>query len=164
MRQTLDIGAEIDMLDAGELDTVLSQHYQRWLQNAARSVKYSRFGPAGAAVASSAVTFDGSGNGQNTGVGPREGFAWSIKRLAVAGLTSGTSPDVVNLYRNQPSGSPIWQFNGNNFAYTFGKGEMLLLPGETLSFASVGTLAATGKVTISGDFAQVAAEEIFKVL
>jgi len=164
MRQTLEIGSEWNMLDSDELDAVLSKHYQQWLQNAARSVKYSRFGPAGTAVASSAVTFDGSGNAQNTAIGPRDGFVWSIKRLAVSGLATGTTPDVVNLYRNKPSGTAIWQFNGNNFAYTFGKGEMILLPGETLSFASSGTLAATGQITITGDYVQAAAEELWKIL
>jgi len=164
MRTTLELGGQLETLTADELDATLSRHAQQWMQNAARSVKYTRFGPAGAAVASSAVTFDGTGNGQNATTGPREGFVWGIKRLAVAGLTSGTTPDVVNLYRNQPSGAAIWQFNGNNFAYTFGKGEMLLLPGETLSFASVGTIAATGQITLSGDIIQVAAEEIWKIL
>lgn len=164
MRQTLELGAELNMLDSDELDAALSKHYQQFMQNAARSVKYSRFGPAGAAVAASAVAFDGSGNSQNTAIGPRDGFAWSIKRLSVAGLTTGTTPDVVNLYRNKPSGIAIWQFNGNNFAYTFGKGEMILLPGETLSFANSGTIAATGQITISGDFVQVAAEELWKIL
>lgn len=166
MKTTLELGAELDTLNASELDAALSRHAQQFLANTARSIKYSRIQPAGAKVANSAVSFDGSGTAQNTAVGPREGYAWSIRRLAVNGLATGTTPDVVNLYRNQPSGIAIWQFNGNNFAYTFGRAEMLLLPGETLSFANSGTItAATGTlITISGDFVQVAAEELFKVL
>ena len=45
------------------------------------------------------------------------------------------------MYRNATTGAPLWQFNGNNFGYTFGRVEMTLSPGDTLKFASVGTFA-----------------------
>lgn len=166
MRTRLELGSELDVLDRQELDDTLSKHAQAWERSLARSVKYLRFGPLGAKVASAAVTFDGSGNGQNGAAGPREGYVWCIRRMAVNGLATGATPDVVNLFRNQTSGTAIWQFNGNNFAYTFGKGEMLLLPGETLSFTNSGTIAAaTGTlITISGDYIEAAAEEAWKIL
>ena len=67
-------------------------------------------------------------------LGPRQGYAWAVRRLVVDGLTSGSTPDVVNLYKHgfpssdlAPTIPPAWQFNGNNFGYTFGKGELTLL-------------------------------------
>lgn len=163
MKTVLEYGAEINTLDSGEMEAILARQAQDWFRNYARGVKYLRFPPHGAQVTNSAVSYDGS---IDANAGPREGYVWSIRRLTAWGLSNGASPDVINLYRNQAQGIPIWQFNGNNFAYTFGKTELLLLPGETLSFANSGTItAATGTlITISGDLIECPAEEIFKVI
>lgn len=159
MLTKFDIGAPIDTLTRGELSDELANHAQEWFRQLARGVKYLRFGPVAATIANSAFTLTGS----TTGLGPREGFVWSIRRVTVWGLTTGVTPDVANLYRNQSSGVPVWQFNGNNFAYTFGKCELLLLPGEHLSLANSGTIAATGSISLSGDLLEAPAEEIFKL-
>lgn len=164
MRTTLELGAQLETLNQSELDTTLAKHAQNWYAQYARGVKYLRFGPYAVTIANSAFSFDGSGAGQNVATGPREGFIWSIRRLLVTGLGTGATPDVINFYRNNPSGIPVWQLNGNSFGVTFGKCEMLLLPGETLSFANSGSVTATGQVTVSGDVVEVAAEEIFKLV
>lgn len=160
MQTRFEIGAPLETLTKTELDSSLAGAAQNEFRQFARSVKYLRFGPVSTTIASSAFSLDGS----TTALGPREGFVWSIRRITVTGLTTGATPDVANLYRNQPRGTPVWQFNGNNFIYTFGKTELLLEPGETLALANLGTIAATGTVTISGDYLEVAAEEIFKLL
>lgn len=164
MRSTLELGAQLDTLDRGELRSELAAHAQERYQQFARGIKYLRFGPFTTPIASNAFSLDGTGAGQNRSIGPREGFIWSVRRITVTGLTTGTTPDVANLFRGNPSGIPVWQFNGNNFAYTFGKTELLLLAGEVLSLANQGNITATGNVTISGDLLEVPAEEIFKLL
>src|SRR6185437_13653499 len=73
-------------------------------------------------------------------VSPDPGYVWSVRHLVIEGLTAGATPDVVNILRG---GRIVWQLNGNQFAQTWGKGEILLNAGETLSYASVGTFAAT---------------------
>lgn len=83
-------------------------------------------------------------------VGPYQGYAWDIGLLGIAGLTPGTTPDVVNMYFNGGANVPWWQFNGNSFAYTFSRGQMIMLPGETITLQSVGAFAATGSVTMFG--------------
>lgn len=156
----LQLGAPIETLTQGELHTELAGVSQEIFRQFGRGVKYLRFGPIPTTIAGNAFTLDGS---SVNGLGPRSGFCWAIRRITVWGLANGTTPDVANLFRNQTSGVPIWQFNGNNFAYTFGKLEMLLLPGETLSLVNSGTITATGQVSISGDILEVAAEEISKI-
>lgn len=92
-------------------------------------------------------------------VGPDSGFAWSLRHLAIEGLTAGATPDAVNISRGPRL---IWQLNGNQFAQTWGRGEILLNPGETLSYANAGTFAATGNIIIHGLAEQVPAELIGK--
>lgn len=160
MKTKLELGASLDTLNRGELKDELANQTQEIYRQFARGCKYLRFGPVPTTITSSAFSFDGS---QSSGNGPREGFVWSIRRLMVTGLTSGPTPDTINFYRGTPGGIPLWQLNGNNFGETFGKMELLLLGGEVLSWNSVGTIAATGQITVSGDILEVAAEEIFKL-
>lgn len=161
MKTVLELGASLDTLTRDELSEELARQTQDAYRQLARGVKYMRFGPVATTIASSAFSLDGTGHPQ---LGPREGFVWSIRRLLITGLTSSATPDVVNIYRNGPTGIPVWQLNGNSFGVTFGKCEFLLLPGEALSIANSGTIAATGQVTISGDLVEAAAEEIFKLV
>lgn len=163
MKTTLNMNAPLDTLDRTELKAELAVQTQESYQQLARGVKYLRFGPIATTIASNAFSLDGSG-APGGSLGPREGFMWSVRRLVITGLGTGTSPDVVNIYRGNPAGIPVWQLNGNSFGTTFGKGELVLLGGEVLSFANSGTIAATGQVTFSGDLVEVPAEEFFKIV
>jgi hypothetical protein len=93
-----------------------------------------------------------------------------MRRMSVSGLTVGTTPDIVNLHRVTPNvtaipatSSGIWQFNGNNYSYTFSFGELVFLEGETPVLVSVGTFAATGRVALSCDYLEVPEEYLYKV-
>jgi hypothetical protein len=107
----------------------------------------------------------GEANGQE--VGPEEGFAWRVGRLLLAGLTSG-STDLVNLYRSSTlqQGGLLWQFNGVNFGYTFGKGQMTLMPGDRLQLANPATITtpAGTQITLSGELISIPAEMIARIL
>ena len=147
-------GKSIDVPSAREIaDLVQAEERERW-----RAVKYMRlpqfFGKAAAAALSI---------GQSSAVGPDSGYVWVIRRVIVAGMTTGATPDVANLYVNDTGSQPLWQFNGNNFGYTFGKGEIVVNPGEFLLLASVGTFAATGTITVSGSMIEVPAEMLGKI-
>jgi hypothetical protein len=124
-----------------------------------RGIKWMRL-PAtlSGAVKSSAITL-GTGTGQI--VGPEQGYAWAMRRLVVGGLTAGATPDVVNLYRNDGFNQvALWQFNGNNFGYTFNNLQLVLMSGDTFSLQNVGTIAATGTITLSGELVEVPAERL----
>ncbi|HEY2089896.1 MAG TPA: hypothetical protein VGH54_28230 [Mycobacterium sp.] len=168
-RVKLELGAELDMLTKPELDESLTEA-AKLVREQVRGVKYRRL-PQLAGIASGGVLDIGgdanaggtSWNGQP--VGPDQGWAWEIRLLGVAGLTTGATPDIVNIYiRGAGSALPWWQLNGNNFSYTFGKGALVLLPGETLRMASTGTFAATGTVTLFGSATQLPAEQLGKLL
>lgn len=95
--------------------------------------------------------------------GPAQGYTWDVRLLVIEGLTaSSTTPDVVNIRRSNASGRILWQLNGNQFAQTFSRGEMVLRPGETLFFQSVGTFAATGPVIAHGAADEVPAAREFE--
>ncbi len=97
---------------------------------------------------------------QGNPAGPDSGYVWSVRLLVVEGLTaSATTPDVVNVRRGT-NGRIVWQLNGNQFAQTFGRGEMVLFHGEFLQLTSVGTFAATGAVIMHGLAEQVPAERV----
>jgi hypothetical protein len=128
----------------------------------ARGWKWLRLPVMTGTPASSAVTIDDKSVGAP--VGPLQGYAWSLRRIVVDGMTTGTTPDVLNMYRNAvTSQPPLWQFNGNNFGYTFGRLEMTLMGGDSLKFSSVGTFAATGLIRVTGELIEVPAEQLFKL-
>ena len=99
-------------------------------------------------------------------MGPNEGYVWSIRHLACNGLATGGSPDELNIYWNGHMGGqqPVWQLNGNNFAYTFGRGEMVLRGGEKLIAQSVGSMTSTNQVTLYGSAIEVPSELIGKLV
>ena len=132
-------------------------------REAARAFKWMRLPVYTGTPASSAVTIDEKSNGFD--LGPAQGYAWSLTRIVVDGMTTGATPDVINMYRNATTGQPpLWQFNGNNFGYTFSNFEMTLIGGDALQFASVGTFAATGLIRVSGELIEMPAEMLFKLL
>lgn len=102
---------------------------------------------------------------------PLAGYAWAVFRASVSGLTSGTTPDVVALHRTTPGAlytgtslsNGVWQFNGNNFAYTFSFGQMVFLEGETPVLTSVGTFASAARIVLSMDYQEVPQEQLYKV-
>jgi hypothetical protein len=128
----------------------------------ARGIKWMRLPEITGTASGSALNLDESHGAAI--VGPESGYAWSLRRIVVDGMTSGATPDVLNMYRNSTGLAPLWQFNGNNFGYTFGRVEMTLGPGDTLKFASVGTFAATGRIRVSGELVEVPAEMLWKLV
>lgn len=161
MKTQLELGATLDTLTREELSQELNTVAQTYFQQFGRGIKYLRFGPVAVKISGNAFSLDGT---STSGLSPREGFSWSILRVTVSGLATGATPDLANLYRNQPGGIPVYQFTGNNFVGLFSKFQLVLLPGETLSLANSGSIAATGSVTISGDVLEVAAEEMSKIV
>ena len=166
----LDIGATIDTLSKDELDDSLATYRQQgdaYEQAAVRGIKYFRLPRLYATPASGTVLLGEAWAGQSYTdqyIGPNEGYVWSIRRIAVNGLATGQSPDLLNLSRNGIRTDPVWQLNGNNWSYTFGKAEMVLLAGERLIGYSSGSLISTNQITITGDAVEVPSQMIGKLV
>lgn len=130
-------------------------------QEKLRTIKPIRLPLLRGVASGSALTLGGDQNtaaGQSP-VGPDLGFAWSIRHLVIEGMTAGGTPDVLNVLRNNRI---VWQLNGNQFAQTWGRGEIVLHSGETLQYLSVGAFTSTATIIVHGLAEQVAAEQIGK--
>lgn len=155
MRTLIAGGHYIDVPSTAEI-AALMEGTQR---EAYRGIKYARLPVLSGTPANSALTMGGASNPDV--IGPEMGYAWVVRHLWVKGLTSGTSPDAVNLLVNSQT---WWQFNGNNFAYTFGPGELVLLQGESWAIQSSGTFAATGTIQFGGAYWEVPGEMLAKLV
>lgn len=143
-----------EALTADQLTAILAQNREAEQRAALEGIKYFRMPRLYATPANGTVVLGEAWSGQAyTGqfIGPNQGYVWSIRRLTANGLGTGTSPDLLNIYRNDSSADPMWQLNGNNWGYSFGPTEMLLLPGEKLVAASLGSLVSTSQITLTGD-------------
>lgn len=149
------------------LDEALEKNRDEENRAVLEGIKYFRMPTLYASPASGTVVLGQSWAGQSyTGqvISPNQGYAWSIRRLSCAGLGTGTTPDILNIYRNGTQNNPVWQLNGNNWGYSFGPTELLLLPGEQLVAASVGSMTATTQVTLTGDAIEVPMAMIGKLV
>ena len=158
---------DVKPLTRDELAEVLREDRQAVEAARLEGIKYFRLPTLYATPSSGTVVLGQSWSGQSyTGqiIGPNEGYVWSIRRLAANGLGTGTSPDILNVYRNGTGVAPVWQLNGNNWGYSFGPAELLLMPGEKLIAASLGSLAATVQVTLTGDAIEVPVAMIGKLV
>lgn len=155
----LDFGVELDLLTKDELDASLRSHGDALIAGAVRGIGYKRL-PQISGAAAGGVLLLGA---DVPVVGPPAGMAWSLRRVYISGLTAGATPDVVALYRNGTAGQPVWQISGASPQETFGRLEAVWLGGETIVVASVGTFAATGTITVSGELTEVPAEMLGKL-
>lgn len=150
-------GGIIDTVNKDELGEALAQA-QATEYEKIKGLKPIRLPIVTGTPASNALTMGGD-TGQGI-VTPQEGYVWSLTHLVIEGLTASSStPDVMNVLR---SNRIIWQLNGNQFCQTFSLGQLVLLPGETLQYENVGSLAATGLIIAHGAVWNVPAELIGK--
>jgi hypothetical protein len=192
-RWKFGIGEFFETLNKNELDDSLGTAVKSVIaaqREAARGVKYMRLTPpvTGQAVSTKLtmggdfVTGTAVSGGSSTGgqpgapsPQPRAGYCWAVRRAAVQGLTNGTTPDIVNLFRRQSDANAWlagpssvsggdWQFTGNNFAYTFSWGQLVFFEGETPIIVSQGSFQSTTIVTFRMDFEELPQPEIWKAL
>lgn len=142
------------------LDKIAAQQAEAraWEQEESKGVKAIRL-PLVEATGTNPFTMGG-----DTGTGllsaPEQGYIWSLRHLVLEGLTTGATPDVINIKRGSATGQILWQLNGNQFAQTWGRGEIILFSGETIFYQSVGTFASTATIKAYGMAEQVPGEKI----
>lgn len=148
-RIQLRAGAEIDVLSAPELREELNRYRDSRKKHIRTAQRLPQLNVVGA------NPFAAGGDSAGTPQAPRSGYSWSVRHLVIEGLTTGATPDVVNILVGQRI---YWQLNGNQFCQTWGRGEILVRQGMALAYQSVGTFAATGAIVIHGLADEVAAE------
>ena len=149
----LDVGAEVDFLNKGELDDSLGSFGDKQAEALERErlqgIKYLRL-PILVGTVSSGTSVCGT---QDITAGPANGYAWSIKRVYVNGL--GTT-DTFGIYRNGTNGFPVWQVTGSVPCVHFGKLDFVLLGGETLVGGGIGTIQTSNtQITLNAEAIEV---------
>ena len=108
-----------------------------WRQKVALAIRPVTF--AGSVVLSGgAGTYD-----QPDQMQAKTGYIWSIRRLTVTGFSAGT----VTAFRNNVNGEQLVPYPVAA-TYTFGKGEMKLMPNDRVIISATGI---TGTVTFYGE-------------
>lgn len=102
--------------------------------------------------------------GQAAQFSPQEGYVWDLRRLVVNGLTAGATPDIVNIYLNDAFNQAEWQLNGNSNGTAWGRGEFSMNSGHVLFVRSVGSFAATGTISLAGQYDEYPAEMAGKII
>jgi len=99
--------------------------------------------------ATGTTTFSAGGDIGQVLQKPDEGFVWYLRHLVITGLTLGATPDRVQVLR---AGEVIWELNGNQYAQTWGKSDIKINPGESLSYRTPPgvNFASTAQIRISG--------------
>jgi hypothetical protein len=141
-------GAKFETATPDEVRSIVADENERKRERL-RGIKYMRFPVLRGTPSGSALTLGGASDKSNQLIDPEMGDAWVIRHLWINGLTSGATPDIMNVLVNNQT---WWQLNGNTFSYTFSKGEFVLLQGETLTYQNLGSIAATGQVTVGGAY------------
>ena len=152
METTLKAGAKLDMLNKDELRAVLKTVTQDWFNQVARGDRYRRFSAEGT-IAGGALTIGGPEARDNV-LGPKEGFVWAVKRVALYGLTTydDAVPEVfsepVRLHLNDEGPASLVHPAVQGYQ-GFNTDELVLYPGDTLLAVGAG-LTATGTIVLTG--------------
>jgi hypothetical protein len=137
--------AEVDMLTKEELSDALAAQARAPYQ----AVSFFRLPVITGTASGGVLSMGGDVNPEHT---PTSGYTWVLRHLVIQGLTRGATPDAVQIFREQ---LVIWELNGNQYAQTFGRGEIVIRQGETLAYKNIGAFAATGQIIIHGTAWQV---------
>jgi hypothetical protein len=157
----LDFGATLDVLNKDELGRELDAHAERAQLARARGKKHFRIPVMRGSAASGALLLGGDAPGDAVRPGPREGYAWAIRRLAVNGLAAA---DVVGIYRNSNANPWLWQISGSKPYDKWGWLEMVLLGGEVLCIASIGAFTSTAEIIVNGEADEIPEAKLFELV
>lgn len=156
MKVKLDVGAEIDTLTKDELDDTLDKYAkasEARERERLRGVKYIRAPRIQGTVGNGTIgSYSGipSGTGIQATIGgppwgPQQGYAWSIRRIAVGGLANvnATNSDTVGIYRNDNTSPPIAVINASTPHVTFPTLGAVLFGGDSIVIGHVGSQVAS---------------------
>lgn len=152
MKTQIKAGAELDTLNKDELHAVLRTVTADWFNQVSRGDRYRRFSAQGT-IAAGALTIGGAEQLDNV-LGPKEGFVWAVKRVALYGLTTydtetpAVFSEPVRLHINDEGPASLVHPAVQGYQ-GFNTDELVLYPGDTLLAVGAG-LTGTGIITLTG--------------
>lgn len=149
----LDAGVYIDTLNKDELDDALGAHGEELVKAQERAklsgIKYIRAPRIQGTVFNGTIGVTGTyvtGTGPQAVIGtgpwgPQQGYAWSVRRVAVGGLANANStiPDTVGIYRNDNYSPPVCAINASQPMVTFPTLGCVLFGGDKLIIGHIGS-------------------------
>ena len=153
------LGEHYDLVSADELNqhtSRIEKRFDTFIRDLTRGLKVMRLGPA-------AGTTDASGNVSITLQGPRSGYIWEIRRIAVAGNTA----DSVTVYRSTDGTTNPNQYLGVLPLTSYGalgSKSTFLMPDESLVIVGTALSTKSTTLTVTGEAIEVPAEMIGKLL
>lgn len=145
-------GGKIDTLNKDELREVMRTVTADWFNQVSRGDRYRRFSAEGT-IAAGALTIGGAEQ-RDAVLGPKDGFVWAVKRVALFGLT--TYDDAVPSVFSEPVRLHLNDEGPGSLVHPavqgyqgFNTDELVLYPGDTLLAVGAG-LQATGTIVLTG--------------
>ncbi len=161
----LELGAELDILNGTEFAEGLGKAQSSLLSELARGLKSVRVAPIPLQTVTGTIagqTFTVGGDAPNSQqFGPREGYVWSVRRVSVYG---DQSVDSIQVFRGDPTqrANFICTIPLSTGRASFGKGELILHPGENLAFTGTGITSTI--MSIGAEAIEAPAPMIYKLL
>lgn len=155
MKFKLHAGSELDLLTPEEHRQHLADVVKQWWQEKARGTTQERFA-ATATIATAALTWPSTSSGD---VGPKDGFAWLVRRITASGLSTN---DSLSVFRNAAIPANLIGFITPTTPFTSSRG-FLLRSREKIVITGA-SLTATGDITINGEATEVSEMDISKLL
>jgi hypothetical protein len=148
--------ATLDTLTEPELNRSLAHFMTEWRAELLRGVKFRRILRKGVADASGNLMLGGS-DSRLRGLGPEEGFIWSVDFFSLYPLTTGGTA-IVRLYQNTANDGDLVRgdYTPVNSAVSdnFGGRGLIMQGGSTLLLTASGLTAGTS-VTLTGQATEV---------
>lgn len=141
MKFKIQAGGTIDVATRSEVREEIEAVKSSWFAEVAKGGRFVRFSVEQDPVAGGLLL----GEYANERIGPRDGFVWSLKRLALTGYDPTT--DALRLYAGSVSDSATIVPKLDAF-HTFADNAVVLYPGDRLVIA--GTLTGIQRVWVTG--------------
>lgn len=149
----VELGAETDLLDEHQLRHHLDQMFRSWRTEILRGQKFVRFRAQATVAADGSLlmvpSFDNI-------LGPKESVVWSVKGIAVTGLTGSQFVDMT-INGHDFVRSFALPTAGDIASEKFGSNELVLYDSDTLNFTATG-LTAAAVIVVTGRAAEVPIE------
>lgn len=155
-KQKLQAGAELDILTAGEMRSLLRE----WMVDVARGARPVQIGSQGVANAAGVVSVGGTVTPTGGTLGPAPGFWWAVTRLCVR---VDNTPAAFSLYLNEAhTHSLVRDVDGAANGYvTFGTQELLISGGDQLLVRAAG-LSSASIATVTGSAVEFPEQLLWK--
>jgi len=151
----LQLGAELDVLNKGELADALDQH-SSWERQAAFGLRHQDL-PRMIGTPAAGVLALGGDQPDQPMCGPGVGWYWAVQRIAVDGLVAN---DAVKIYKETKFVGWVSYQPGY---ITLGKHGLILKPGDFLRVTGA-ALTTTAQVEVYGEAISVPGPLMWKIL